>query len=153
MPVVGPSIYQISFTPDGITGVESRDDGLIRSNFRGQDAQPGAKLYVVSNGNRPLYVGRTKQPIRRRLNKGFQADDGRGGRGYAWRHDFQQATIAIWRAAEGEDPTWIETVEAEVVFLIRQEYDQWPSGQTEIHFHPSLEDHRLAARAIVGHYR
>lgn len=45
----------------------------------------------------------------------------------------------------------IETVEAEVVFLIRQA-GQWPEFQTEIHFHPSNEGHREAARRILGHY-
>ena len=43
-------------------------------------------------------------------------------------------------------------MEAEVVFLIRQLSGQWPPFQTEIHFHPSTEDHREAARAVLEHY-
>ncbi len=46
----------------------------------------------------------------------------------------------------------IETVEAEVVFLIRQRTDQWPKYQTEIHFHQSNNAHRAAAQAILNHY-
>ena len=149
MPVVGPSIYQITFTPDKITQVVGLDE---RINFRGRDAEPGAKLYVVSDGNRPVYVGSTRQEIRKRLYRGFQASDGRGGKGYPWRHHLKQATISIWRAEGEEGPDWIETVEAEVVFLIRQEYGQWPEHQIEIHFHPSQDDHRRAAREIVAHY-
>ena len=49
--------------------------------------------------------------------------------------------------------TFIETVEAEVVFLIRQEYGQWPEHQTEIHFHKSNDIHRKAAEDIINFYR
>jgi hypothetical protein len=42
----------------------------------------------------------------------------------------------------------LETVEAEVVFLIRCA-GQWPRGQTEIHFHPSEKEHRDLAAKIV----
>jgi hypothetical protein len=45
----------------------------------------------------------------------------------------------------------VETIEAEIVFLIRQR-GQWPSHQTEIHFHPSRPYHRKAAEAIVNRY-
>jgi len=44
----------------------------------------------------------------------------------------------------------METVEAEVAFLIRRA-GQWPSGQTEIHFHPSEQMHRKLAEAVVQH--
>jgi hypothetical protein len=43
----------------------------------------------------------------------------------------------------------IETVEAEVVFLIRAA-GQWPLWQTEIHFHPSSQVHRDTARFNSG---
>lgn len=46
----------------------------------------------------------------------------------------------------------LETVEAEVVFLIRQEYGQWPEHQTEIHFHRSSAEHRKLARMVVAYY-
>jgi len=42
-----------------------------------------------------------------------------------------------------------ETIEAEVVFLYRQESGQWPQEQTEIHFHPSSNIHRQCARQVV----
>ena len=46
----------------------------------------------------------------------------------------------------------IETIEAEVVFLIRGA-GQWPLHQTEIHFHPSTQLQRDMAAAIMAHYR
>ena len=45
----------------------------------------------------------------------------------------------------------IETVEDEVVFLIRSA-GQWPKDQTEIHFHPSTDVHRAVARSIMARY-
>jgi hypothetical protein len=45
----------------------------------------------------------------------------------------------------------IETVEAEVVYLIRAA-GQWPAFQTEIHFYPSSARHREVAAQIMSHY-
>jgi hypothetical protein len=47
----------------------------------------------------------------------------------------------------GEPELDIETLEAEIVFLARCA-GQWPEGQTEIHFHPSTEEHREIAANI-----
>src|SRR6266481_2316716 len=71
-------------------------------------------------------------------------------RGYAWRHNYTQAVLDIWchEDAPPENPDRdIETIEAEVVFLARLA-GQWPAGQTEIHFHPSAQEHREAAARI-----
>jgi hypothetical protein len=46
----------------------------------------------------------------------------------------------------------METVEAEVVHLLRGRYGQWPAFQTEIHFHPSTSSHRRAAREVLELY-
>jgi hypothetical protein len=58
--------------------------------------------------------------------------------------------LDIWYL-EGDDikGTDLETIEAEVVFLYRQESGQWPQAQTEIHFHPSDIIHRDCARQII----
>jgi len=44
-----------------------------------------------------------------------------------------------------------ETIEAEIVFLIRFN-GQWPKYQTEIHFHSSESWHRELAASVLGHY-
>jgi hypothetical protein len=46
----------------------------------------------------------------------------------------------------------IETVETEVVFLIRAA-GQWPLHQTEIHFHPSKQMHRDVAASVMARYQ
>ena len=153
MPIKGPFTYQIRFTPNEITKVVC-PDGRRGNAFLGKASQQVPKLYIVSDGGEPLYVGKTSRRLRERLRAGFKAGGKHGYHGYAWRDRLTQATISVWIATEGEaqDPTWIETVEAEVVFLIRKEYDQWPEHQTEIHFHASCDDHRQAARRIINHY-
>ena len=121
-------------------------------------------------------MGKTTEPIATRLRDGFSTDGHKGYKGYLWRHYLEKATIDIWILtlkdkdfeALGDDPNMkrakekcddnkmreivIETVEAEVVFLIRQISGQWPKYQTEIHFHQSLDAHREIAKKIVNHY-
>jgi hypothetical protein len=58
----------------------------------------------------------------------------------------------LGRPAFPQEPDDIETVEAEVVYLIRAA-GQWPAFQTEIHFHPSSPRHRELAEEIMSHYR
>jgi hypothetical protein len=111
-------------------------------------------LYIVSVDEEPIYVGVTKQSLRNRLRLGWSANGGSGYYGYAWRHQLKEANIDVWchEDAPDKNPALdIETVEAEVVFLIRSA-GQWPLHQTEIHFHPSTPAHRDIAKSIMGHY-
>ena len=97
------------------------------------------------------------------MRDGFQADGRHGYHGYAWRYNRTNAMVDVWLLERNDqdmikmetpdrDITDIETVEAEVVFLIRQKYDKWPEHQTEIHFHPSGTAHRTAALDVIKHY-
>ena len=130
------------------------------------------KLYVVSHNGRPIYVGRTTDPIAERLRLGFTAKGEKGYSGYLWRYYLCQATIDIWMLTlEDEDfetmkcdPSMIsaadnierkreilvETLEAEVVLQIRNRYGHWPKYQSEIHFHQSQGIHQRKAQEIVN---
>jgi hypothetical protein len=61
----------------------------------------------------------------------------------------QTLRLDVWYL-EGDNATRrdLETVEAEVVFLCREQSGQWPIGQTEIHFHPSKSRHKEYATRI-----
>ncbi|WP_430310002.1 hypothetical protein [Pseudomonas sp. PONIH3] len=125
----------------------SRFSGLATSRF--------PKLYVISveGHSHPVYVGITKQSMSNRLRIGWAANGKNGYHGYAWRRHFSAATMDIWcqlDAIEG-DCLDIETVEAELVFLIRQA-GQWPAYQTEIHFHQSTDVHRQVAATIGARF-
>ena len=147
----GPFRYGLKFSATRIIAVEAQDGGRELS---GPAALRVPKLYVISNEERPLYVGVTRQTMRTRLRIGFDANGAHGYHGYAWRRSLEQVMLDVWIQSEGGgDTAGLETVEAEVVFLIRQEFGQWPDYQTEIHFHRSDVVHREIARRIIAHYQ
>jgi hypothetical protein len=150
MRIEGPERYRLTFTPDSFTVLCSKGS----NKFSGIATLKLPKLYIVSVGGKPIYVGTTKQVIRNRLRLGWAATGESGYYGYAWRHGNTAAELDVWchMDAIGRNELDIETVEAEVVFLIRQA-GQWPAHQTEIHFHPSEAAHGEAATSIMVHYK
>jgi len=146
MRIAGPERYRLSFDPDSFAVSCSKGT----AKFSGLATTKLPKLYVVSIEAKPVYVGVTRQSMRARLCLGFNATGENGYHGYAWRHKFHEATLDIWCHEDppAENPELdIETLEAEIVFLARCA-GQWPEGQTEIHFHPSTEEHREIAANI-----
>ena len=173
----GPTSYYVCIDDKGAGNNSKRivsvlDDDGKETTFSTEEGQP--KLYVVSSKGKPIYVGGTKQPFRKRLNYGLTANGQKGYRGYLWRDWYKQVAIDIWnmtmededfesmkddpsiQRAEGDDKRkkdiLVETVEAEVVLLIQQKYGHWPKYQSEIHFHQSQHRHREIAEKIVHHY-
>ena len=164
--------YWIEFNPERIVSKQG-PNGETKFSFPATSTEP--KLYIISNGGAPFYVGATKRPIGERLRTGFQADGRNGYSGYLWRHYMSRAALDIWPLeleeadfiAMGADPSakrvesdqgklkniLVEALEAEVVLLIRQMFDRWPKYQSEIHFHQSLSTHTEVAVKILGHYR
>jgi hypothetical protein len=150
MHISGPDRYRLIF--DATAFVVKCQAGS--SKFSGMATSNKPKLYVVSVGEKPIYVGVTRQSIRDRLRLGWSAKGESGYYGYAWRHHLTEANLDIWchEDAPVENACLdIETIEAEVVFLIRCA-GQWPSYQTEIHFHPSSAIHREIAASIMKRY-
>ncbi len=113
-------------------------------------AKKKPKLYVASQGGTLLYVGVTTQSMSVRLRGGLTADGTHGYHGYSWGKKDHSIRLQIWYLnGDSGTTTDLETIEAEVVFLYRHESGQWPTAQTEIHFHASNEHHRNCARQIV----
>ena len=150
MLISDPERYKLSF--DSASFVVQCQKGTPK--FSGIATSKKPKLYIVSVDEQPIYVGVTKQSVRNRLRLGWSANGKSGYYGYAWRHHLKEAHIDIWchEDAPDENPALdIETIEAEVVFLIRSA-GQWPLHQTEIHFHPSTQEHRAIAARIIDRY-
>jgi hypothetical protein len=143
MTLDGPDLFEMRFDARRLTVVQP---------FRGTRAcSTLPKLYVVCAGNKPIYVGTTRQRMRTRLYLGWSANGANGYHGYRWRHDFTAARLLVWyhtNALKSDTCRAVETVEAEVAYLIRRR-GQWPRGQTEIHFHPSSAQHRRIARWVL----
>ena len=151
MRVTGPERYKLTF--DANTFAVTCPKGT--PNFSGSATSKKPKLYIASVEEKPIYVGVTKQSIRNRLRLRWKANGKGGYYGYAWRNELTAATLDIWchEDAPVEDSCLdTETVEAEVVFLIR-DAGQWPAYQTEIHFHQSTTIHREIAASIMKRYQ
>ena len=147
MKLTGPDRYQLTIT-DGsvsVTAPNGTPHFVAPATNRGDQ-----KLYVVSKGGALLYVGVTRQPMSVRLRGGLTADGNHGYHGYSWGKKNHTICLDIWYV-NGDDvtPIDLEAIEAEVVFHYRQESDQWPSEQTEIHFRQSNSTHREFAKRVL----
>lgn len=126
--------------------------------FRGEITRHCSKVYVISSGQNIVYVGSSRQPILRRLSGALRATGVGGYYGYAWKSSADPLRIDVWIFPEitgqkGKRCLEAETVEAELVYLVRQIQGNWPQHQTEIHFHQSTEQHRQVARTIFDAVR
>jgi len=136
------------------------EDGRLRPRWLGDKPVstflkpvtcPGIpKLYVIGHAGAIIYVGYTRQPVASRLRLGFEAQGEHGYWGYSWKA-LPYVDLLIWCFPSEERKT-IETVEAEVVYLVRKNTGQWPSHQTEIHFHDSSSEQRSLAQNVYQAY-
>ena len=106
------------------------------------------KLYVVKRANEIYYVGITTQDIRKRLRQGFSAKGEHGYHGYKWK-DQDEVELLIWCFRDTTTRDYVEAVEAELVYLIREKTGKWPKYQMEIHFHRTSGDQLEDARSIL----
>lgn len=149
MKLSGPVRYKLTFDSTSFTVCCPQGT----PNFSGIATIKLPKLYIASVDNQPIYVGITRQSIRTRLRMGWNATGESGYHGYAWRRHHTGANLDIWchvdavKLPDRSIDYDLETVEAEVVHLIRCA-GQWPLFQTEIHFHPSNDEHRRVAAEI-----
>jgi hypothetical protein len=155
--LAGPVRYHVSIVPGSDGKLFQIKDGDGKPKFSKPATSNLPKLYIVTvEGHKaPIYVGITKQSMRTRLRLGCTADGRTGYHGYAWRHVHPEVALDLWCNTDPDaQKSWrdIETVEGEIVFLIRQMGGQWPSNQTEIHFRPSEPYQREAAETIVNRY-
>ncbi len=150
MNIIGPERYDLSYTATSFTVRCAKGT----NKFSGIAASDMPKLYIASVDGKPIYVGMTKQRIQKRLSYGWKAAGRTGYYGYAWRHIGSAAALDVWGHTDAleRNVREIETVEAEVVYLIRKA-GQWPVFQTEIHFFQSTAEHRRQAAAIVSNYK
>jgi len=92
MRITGPDRYRLTF--DAKAFVATCQTGTPK--FSGIATSKKPKLYIVSVGEKPIYVGITRQPIRNRLRLGWNAKGQSGYYGYAWRHRLTEANLDIW---------------------------------------------------------
>ena len=90
------------------------------------------KIYVLTDKENILYVGTTKTSIKIRLRYWLSVNGQNGYHGYKWK-TMSTVRLFVWCFDEF-DKVKIESVEAELVYLIRKKSGKWPISQNEIHF-------------------
>ena len=122
------------------------------------------KLYVISCGDQILYIGEANTSIKTRFQRGctsfnfyIKNDKARGGyKGYKWLNQVHNSerdlkvSVVIFPKEYDEDEKreFIEAIEGELVYLIRQKTDKWPLFQNEIHFHNHAESKEIAENIL-----
>lgn len=118
------------------------------------------KIYIVTFKNEIYYVGEANTSMKIRFQRGctsynhyIRNGKARGGyMGYKWLDKEQNPNrnLTIYVAvftAEFDSPkqrSIIESIEGEIVFMIRHEFGYWPKFQNEIHFSNSSEAIEIA---------
>lgn len=143
--IEGPQTYKLR--------VKDKECSVIGPSSETHFIKPATKkipkLYVISKGSKILYVGITVQSISTRLRLGMKAT-GRGGYyGYMWREKDNTLKLDIWWSEEIASQD-MESIEAEVAYFYRKESGQWPTDQSEIHFHKTNKYHRTIAQNILS---
>jgi hypothetical protein len=105
-----------------------------------------AKLYVLKENDTYLYVGTTLQSLTSRFRYGLAADGKNGYHGYKWK-DKERVRLYVW-CFEELNKIEIESIEAELVFLIRHKTGLWPLRQNEIHFNNEYAEGRNIAAKL-----
>lgn len=107
------------------------------------------KLYILKYQSKIAYVGITKRSVSSRLHGGFNAKGKHGYYGYKWKDFEGKIDMLIW-CFPNKELDYVESIEAEVVFAIRQHTGQWPYAQSEIHFHNVKQEEKNIAAAIYN---
>lgn len=106
------------------------------------------KLYVIIDGNEVLYVGEASTSIKTRFQRGCTSfnyyilnQKARGGyKGYKWLNKVNNpireliVLVVIFDKSKDNNREFIEAIEGELVYLIRNKFGFWPKFQNEIHF-------------------
>ena len=147
----GPNVYRIKVLEDFSYSI-IQIGKLAKRNFTNPETTDVQKLYILHKSNKILYVGITAQSMSSRIGPGLKSSGVKGYYGYPWKHRRDWMTLSIWHLGNNNDYLEIksefETIEAELVFLIRKNKLQWPPEQSEIHFHASKKVHRELANKI-----
>ena len=106
------------------------------------------KLYVIYSNKEILYVGEAKTSILKRFQRGTvtfnhfirNGKSRNGYKGYKWLNKDDnpirelKVLAVVFDTTKDDDRGFVEAVEGELVYLIRNKFGYWPKFQNEIHF-------------------
>ncbi len=117
---------------------------VVGGRFTHVKSKDDYALYILKDKKSFIYVGITKQSIRARFGSSFYAFKNKksktyfnGYTGYKWIEEYQKSKkhLDLIVIPLEKEKIMSETIEAELVCLIRNKTGKWPLFQHEIHFH------------------
>ncbi len=118
------------------------------------------KIYIISSKKAVLYVGEANTSMKTRFQRGctsynyfINTKKTRSGyKGYKWLdrkanpNRILNVSVAVFESKfdPKEKRDDIETIEGELVYLIREKTGLWPKFQNEIHFHNDKNAKKIA---------
>lgn len=99
------------------------------------NADGGSKIYVIHRAGEIIYVGHTTQKVGSRITQSQNAKKYR----YKWLSaEYPEVELSVFLFPEPTDCESLkhygESIEAELVYLVREQTKSWPAAQNEIHF-------------------
>jgi len=107
-----------------------------------------SKIYVLKIKKDVLYIGQTIQSMRTRLTQGLHAKGKNGYHGYKWKNN-EDVKLYVFCFQKMETKK-LESIEAELVFLVRNNTGKWALAQNEIHFNNNFEEAKKIAFKIYN---
>ena len=116
------------------------------------------KIYIIRHAGKIVYVGYASQSIVARLQGGLRASGKGGYHGYGWKAlDKVELCVFVFDTFIGSKEEnkkyklFVESIEAELVYLARKHTGSWPQYQREIHFsNERAEEVKRLVREIYG---
>lgn len=141
-----PEKIKIQITKESIKPIN--DDKFTGNIFNSSNY----KIYILKDENTYVYVGKTKQGVGTKFGQGFSAylkdikgeTKQSGYAGYKWIKKYintsTELELLVFDLGNDNNNEYTEAIEAEIVHLIRNRYNMWPSCQNEIHFNNDFDD-------------
>lgn len=104
------------------------------------------KIYIITQKDDILYIGKTINPIRTKLKNGLNPKQKNQYR-YQWK-DETNLTLFVYCFPYLTNEKQIENIEAELAFFVRLHLGVWPTKQNEIHFNNLYPNGREYAEQI-----
>ncbi len=127
-----PNIFDLSITDNQIHTIIDLLENKSINKFSHPLTGNQFKIYVLTDREDILYIGTTKDSIKNRLRNGLTVNGHNGYHGYKWK-TLSRVKLFVWCFDEF-DKVKIESVEAELAYLVRKKTGKWPTCQNEIHF-------------------
>lgn len=133
---IKPNIFRLSLAENKVQTIFDMDKNESIPKFTKPVTDTNFKIYILKSANDILYIGTTKSSINNRLRYGLSANGLNGYHGYKWK-TLETVLLYVF-CFDDFDKTKIESVEAELAYMVRKETGRWPEYQNEIHFNNSF---------------